>query len=83
MAKSRPSVQKRRNEAAKLEKKQLKMARKSQREAMRAQRGQSEDGIDPDLAGIVAGPQPVQDDGYEGRVVEHEVPASSSVQQVS
>ena len=83
MAKSRPSVQKRRNEAAKLEKKQLKMARKSQREAMRAQRSESTDGIDPDLAGIVAGPQPETDDGYEGRVVDHEVPAPSSVQQVS
>ena len=83
MAKSRPSVQKRRNEAAKLEKKQLKLARKNRREAARAEREGPGEGIDPDLAGIVAGPQPDLDDGYEGRTVEHEVPASSSVQQVS
>ena len=57
MAKTRPSVQKRRAEAAKLEKKQAKAARKAAREAAKANR-ETVDGVDPDLAGIVAGPQP-------------------------
>ncbi|MDP6932536.1 MAG: hypothetical protein QGG40_06440 [Myxococcota bacterium] len=57
MAKSRPSVQKRRNEAIKMEKKQAKAARKAQRDASREAR-EIVDGIDPDLAGIIPGPQP-------------------------
>ncbi len=61
MAKSRPSVQKRRNEAAKLEKAQIKAARKAARHAARGERDTT-GGIDPDLAGIVAGPQPIEED---------------------
>ncbi|HJN72389.1 MAG TPA: hypothetical protein QGF58_00530 [Myxococcota bacterium] len=57
MAKSRPSVQKRRAEAAKLEKKQAKAARKAARDAAKADRT-AEAGVDPDLEGIVGGPQP-------------------------
>jgi len=57
MAKTRPSVQKRRMEAAKMEKKQAKAARKAAREANKGNRDAA-DGIDPDLAGIVGGPQP-------------------------
>lgn len=56
MAKSRPSVQKRKMEAAKMEKKLAKEARKAAREAAKGARDGGE-GIDPDLAGIVAGPQ--------------------------
>jgi hypothetical protein len=63
MAKSRPSVQKRINEARKLEKAQEKAARKAARLAAREEEGQeTEAGIDPDLAGITAGPQPVSHD---------------------
>lgn len=58
MAKSRPSVQKRRAEAAKMEKKQAKAARKAARDAEKEEREGTESGVDPDLAGIVAGPQP-------------------------
>ena len=65
MAKSRPSVQKRRNEAIKLEKKQAKAARKAQREADRNARGEAVDGEDPDLAGIIPGPQPLPEDDEE------------------
>jgi len=64
MAKSRPSVQKRINEARKLEKAQEKAARKSARLALREE-GQDPDlvgDIDPDLAGIAAGPQPIAHD---------------------
>ncbi len=55
MAKTRPSVQKRKMEAAKMEKKLAKEARKAAREASRPE--DRPDGVDPDLAGIVAGPQ--------------------------
>jgi hypothetical protein len=59
MAKARPSVQKRNLEAKKLERAQAKAARKAAREraaAARAEASADTEG-DPDLAGIVAGPQ--------------------------
>ncbi len=65
MAKSRPSVQKRINEARKLEKAQEKAARKAARLAAREEGVDTDTdlgGIDPDLAGITAGPQPVAHD---------------------
>ncbi len=62
MAKSRPSVQKRNNEARKLQKAQEKAARKAARHAEREGREKAADGIDPDLEGIIAGPQPVEED---------------------
>ncbi len=62
MAKTRPSVQKRNNEARKIEKNQIKAARKAARAAARGERGEVVEGVDPDLAGIVAGPQPVRAD---------------------
>lgn len=61
MAKSRPSVQKRNLESKKIDKKQAKEARRAAREAEKAEReAQAVNGVDPDLAGIVAGPQPVK-----------------------
>ncbi len=68
MAKSRPSVQKRINEARKLEKAQEKAARKAARMAARAARIEGDEegavdvDVDPDLADIVPGPQPVRHD---------------------
>ena len=64
LAKSRPSVQKRNNEAKKMAKAQEKALKRAAREAARAERGEEEapEGIDPDLAGIVAGPQPIIED---------------------
>ena len=62
MAKRRPSVQKRNNEAKYLEKKLAKAARKALRDAERAQRSDVEDGVDPDLIGLVPGPQPDVED---------------------
>ena len=61
MAKTRPSVQKRARDAKKLQKAQDKAARKAARESARGERDTA-DGVDPDLAGIVAGPQPVRED---------------------
>lgn len=59
MAKTRPSVQKRNKEARALEKKQAKAARKAARDAAKTDRDDIEDGVDPDLVGIVPGPQPI------------------------
>jgi hypothetical protein len=65
MAKSRPSVQKRIAEANKIEKKQAKAARKAARDAEKAARAELQVEGDPDLAGIVAGPQPIPDEDEE------------------
>lgn len=58
MAKARTSVQKRIKEAKALEKKMAKAARKAAREAARTNRDEEDVQGDPDLAGIVPGPQP-------------------------
>jgi len=59
MAKTRPSVQKRKMEAKKLERQQLKAMRKAARDQEDADRAAAiANGQDPDLIGIVAGPQP-------------------------
>ena len=68
MAKTRPTVQKRKKELAKLEKRQAKAAKRAQRQAEKGDRAETEDGIDPDLIGMVAGPQPnpyAEDDEQE------------------
>lgn len=59
MAKARPSVQKRNLEAKKVERQQAKAARKAARERAQAERADAVAGIetDPDLIGIVPGPQ--------------------------
>lgn len=62
MARSRPSAQKRLNEVRKQEKAQEKAERKAARIAARADRSDVADGVDPDLVGIVPGPQPVDDE---------------------
>ena len=63
MAKSRPSVQKRLNEVAKLDKKQAKDARRARNQVEKDNRGEpGTDGEDPDIAGIVPGPQPERSD---------------------
>lgn len=62
MAKSRPSVQKRINEARKMEKAQEKAERKAARKAAREEGQEFEGDIDPDLAGIRPGPQQVEPD---------------------
>ncbi|MBX2800721.1 MAG: hypothetical protein KTR31_23775 [Myxococcales bacterium] len=61
MAKRRPSVQKRNQEARNHEKKLAKAARKALRDAARREAAEVEDGEDPDLIGLVPGPQPRPD----------------------
>lgn len=63
MAKARPTVQKRAKEAAKVEKRREKEARRERRRAERVDRGDLPGGVDPDIAGIVPGPQPLPDWG--------------------
>jgi hypothetical protein len=62
MSKTRPSVQKRLRDSRKLEKAEIKAARKAARKAAMEEVGDTPDGVDPDLVGIVAGPQPVPED---------------------
>ena len=56
--KARPSMEKRRKEMARQDKQQAKIERRERRKVERAERDESTPGEDPDLAGIVAGPQP-------------------------
>lgn len=55
---SRPTQAKRVREKALQEKRQQKAARRQDAKEQRAQRGPVTDGEDPDIAGIVLGPQP-------------------------
>lgn len=59
----RTTFEKRRKEMQRRERKQDKADRREQRKAEKAERVQSqEDGFDPDLAGIVPGPQPLPEE---------------------
>jgi len=59
----RPSSEKRRKERARKDRKNDKAERRAQRRAEREQRPTSENGDgDPDIAGIVPGPQPLATD---------------------
>jgi len=55
----RPSITKRQKELARQERRRLKGEKREQREVERAQRPPSAPGDDPDLSGIVPGPQPL------------------------
>ena len=56
---SRPTLMKREREKARMEKQKLKEARRADRSQMPSQRGM--DGMDPDIAHIKPGPQPLAD----------------------
>lgn len=64
MNRTRPSLQKREREKAKREKQQAKAARRAE---VKTTRPSVDGGGDPDLAGIVPGPQPKpwEDEGVE------------------
>ena len=57
-----PSVNKRQKEQARKEKQRDKDVKRQQRKDDRDKKGPGEDGIDPDIAGIVPGPQPQPDE---------------------
>lgn len=56
-----PGMSKRQKELARQEKVKEKDAKRDQRKKEKAERGPTEDGVDPDIAGIVPGPQPLPD----------------------
>ena len=62
----RPSQSKREKERARQGRNQLKNERRAQRRVERAERPVTADGEDPDIAGIVPGPQPRLDEDSEG-----------------
>ncbi|MGC4064166.1 MAG: hypothetical protein QM784_05895 [Polyangiaceae bacterium] len=57
-----PTIQKREREKAKRSRQIEKDALRKQRREARAERKPGEPGVDPDIAGIVPGPQPVLDE---------------------
>ena len=66
MAKPRQTGSKRQRERAKLEQKQEKARRKAaRRQDAEERRASVESGVDPDWCGIVAGPQPKEEDEVE------------------
>ncbi len=68
MARSRPSIMKRKRERARQERRQFKLARRAQRSADKQQApggGAADPDHDPDIAHIVPGPQPLPWDDLE------------------
>jgi hypothetical protein len=59
---SNPTLQKRDKEKARQELQREKDAARKARRANKPNRGPGEDGIDPDIAGIIPGPQPLPDE---------------------
>ena len=60
---SRPSQQKRHKERARQEKQKMKFERRQEAKVSRSNSGPRQPGdIDPDIAGIVPGPQPPRED---------------------
>jgi hypothetical protein len=59
LQKSRPTQNKRARERARQEKQQQKMARRLELKTQRASKPATNQGEDPDIAGIVPGPQPI------------------------
>lgn len=64
-AKGRPSISKRQKEQARLEQRKKKEEKREQRKLEKETRPQASSGEDPDIAGIVPGPQPLpwEDEG--------------------
>jgi hypothetical protein len=61
--KNRPSISKRQKELKRAEKRQKKEERKQLRQSEKDEtRTETTDGVDPDIAHIVAGPQPILED---------------------
>jgi hypothetical protein len=58
----RPTITKRQKELARGERTRLKEEKRAQRQAEKEARPEPEPGVDPDIAGIVPGPQPPRTD---------------------
>jgi hypothetical protein len=61
--KSRPSITKRAREISRADRKKDKADKRVQRKEERAAQGPRPDGEDPDIAGIIPGPQPIDPEG--------------------
>lgn len=64
-SRTRPSITKRNREQARRQRQEEKAAKRSDRAAERRDKLTLAPGEDPDLAGIVAGPQPSEDEAGE------------------
>jgi hypothetical protein len=62
LSKARPSVLKRRKEEARRERQRLKAERRAERASEQRERPDLKPGEDPDIAGIVPGPQPPREE---------------------
>ena len=60
--KGKPSINKRNREQGKRDRLKEKEARRSQRSVERQNRPEGPEGEDPDIAGIIPGPQPIPED---------------------
>ncbi|MFO0644909.1 MAG: hypothetical protein U0326_01645 [Polyangiales bacterium] len=58
----RPSFAKRQKEQARAEKQREKAAERARRAVDRKNKPEGEPGVDPDIAGVIPGPQPVVED---------------------
>jgi hypothetical protein len=59
-----PSMNKRLKERQRQEKQQAKAAKRQERNAAKPDRPATEGGVDPDIAHIVPGPQPIEEDQW-------------------
>ena len=57
-----PSMNKRLKERQRQEKQKEKAAKRQERNATKGDRPESADGVDPDIAHIVPGPQPIEEE---------------------
>ncbi len=69
---TRPSITKRNREQARRDRQAEKAAKRSDRAAQRRDKMSAASGEDPDLAGIVAGPQPIDGEPEDRRPEEGE-----------
>jgi hypothetical protein len=63
--KARPTLEKRRKELARQERKQAKLRRRQERRERQATAPLRQAGEDPDLAGVLPGPQPTPEAGED------------------
>ena len=58
---ARPTAAKREREKALIERRQQKAAKREDTKRRKSEQGPNPDGVDPDIAGITPGPQPLAD----------------------
>ena len=71
---SRPSQQKRHKERARQEKQKMKAEKRLETKVRRSNAGPTNPGEDPDIAGIIPGPQPLREDQEFGLELDDDEP---------